>query len=62
MNEATLLSPEVVKIVAMICYGLVLGLGTVGSALGTAAAGQSAAGCWEKEGRLDRKLQFPYLI
>ena len=50
------------ELVGLIAYGLVLGLGAVGSALGTAAAGQSAAGCWEKEGRLDRPLKFTYLI
>ncbi len=50
------------ELVGLIGYGLVLGLGAVGSALGTAAAGQSASGCWEKEGRLDRPLKFTYLI
>lgn len=50
------------ELVGLLSFGLVLGLGAIGSALGTAAAGQSAAGCWEKEGRLDRPLKFIYLV
>ena len=50
------------EMIGLMSYGLVLGLGAIGSALGTAAAGQSAAGCWEKEGRLDRPLKFTYLV
>ncbi|MCD6288064.1 MAG: V-type ATP synthase subunit K [Candidatus Hydrogenedentes bacterium] len=55
MNQPT-------EFIGLLAYGIVLGLGAIGTALGTAAAAQSAAGCWEKEGRLDRPLKFTYLI
>jgi len=50
------------ELIGLMSYGLVLGLGAIGSAMGTGVAGLSAAGCWEKEGRLDRPLQFTYLV
>ena len=42
--------------------GLVLALGTVGSALGIGAAGRAAAGAWAKEGKEGKNLSFAYII
>jgi V/A-type H+/Na+-transporting ATPase subunit K len=41
---------------------LVLGLATIGSALGIGAAGQAAAGAWAREARAGKPLSFTYII
>ena len=43
-------------------YALPLGLGGVGSALGIAAAGRSAAGAWAKEANAGKGLNAKHLI
>jgi V/A-type H+/Na+-transporting ATPase subunit K len=45
-----------------IALALVLGLATVGSALGIGAAGQAAAGAWAREARAGEPLRFTYII
>ena len=42
--------------------GLCLGIGALGSALGIGAAGISAAGCWAREGRDGKPLDFKYVL
>ena len=42
--------------------GLMLALGTAGSALGIGAAGRAAAGAWSKEGKAGKNLNFSYII
>jgi V/A-type H+-transporting ATPase subunit K len=42
--------------------GLCLGLGAAGSALGIMAAGMSAAGCWVRDAKAGRPLNFKYIV
>ena len=41
---------------------LMMGMGALGSAIGTGAAGQAAAGAWGKEGKAGKTLRFTYII
>jgi len=42
-------------------FGLVLGMGAIGSALGIGAAGRAAAGAWAKEAKAGKGLTFSYV-
>ena len=43
-------------------FGLTMGLGAMGSALGIGIAGRAAAGAWAKEAREGKPLNFKYMI
>ncbi|MBN1441539.1 MAG: V-type ATP synthase subunit K [Planctomycetes bacterium] len=53
---------ETVDFLGQLGFGLVLGMGAVGSALGIGAAGRAAAGAWAKEGKQGKNLNFSYII
>ncbi len=53
---------EAANFLGQLGFGLILGLGALGSALGIGAAGRAAAGAWAKEGKEGKNLNFAYII